>query len=138
MMPDVLRLNYTPVRNQLNQEFPRPFLTLTLERAGRTQVVSGLVDTGADVNVMPYHIGLALGGEWEGRLVLPRLSGNLKDAEARALLVRATIGKFEPVDLAFAWVETQQAPLLLGHINFFQHFKVCFDYASDIFEVSQN
>ncbi|WP_152540390.1 hypothetical protein [Aphanizomenon flos-aquae] len=44
--------------------------------------VSGLLDTGSSVNVLPYEMGLALGAVWENqRLSLP-LGGNLACSRA--------------------------------------------------------
>jgi hypothetical protein len=65
------------------------------------------------------------------------LGGNLARFESRALVVEATVEKFSAVDLAFAWTQDKYAPLILGHMNFFLLFDVCF-YRSDLaFEISQ-
>jgi len=81
--------------------------------------------------------GLALGAVWENqRLSLP-LGGNLARFEARALVVKATVEQFPAVDLAFAWTQDKYAPLILGQMNFFLAFDVCF-YRYDLaFEISQ-
>jgi hypothetical protein len=48
------------------------------------------------------------------------------------------VEEFPAVDLAFAWTQDKYEPLILGHMNFFLAFDVCF-YRSDLaFEVSQN
>jgi len=42
-----------------------PYLPLTLSNGNNSIETSGLLDTGASVNVMHYQIGLELGARWE-------------------------------------------------------------------------
>src|SRR5437763_354568 len=100
-------------------------LPLTLVTSA-TVVTSGLLDTGAAVNVLPYEIGMKLGLNWDGQTTPIRLTGNLASVEARVIIVSASIASFSPVRLAFAWVKDDTVPLLLGQVNFFMEFDVCF------------
>ena len=59
-----------------------PMLPLTLVTSA-TVVTSGLLDTGAAVNVLPYEIGMKLGLNWDGQTTPIRLTGNLASVEAR-------------------------------------------------------
>jgi hypothetical protein len=95
----------------------------------------GLLDTGADVNVLPYDIGVALGADWNAQDTIVRLSGNLAQYEARGIVLNATIGSFNPVRLVFAWTRAISVPLLLGQVNFFAEFDVCFYRSQSAFEV---
>jgi len=97
--------------------------------------VSGLLDTGATVNVLPYAVGEQLGAVWEQQTTSMTLSGNLAACEARALIVPAVVGKFPPVRLAFAWTKTDAVSVLLGQVNFFMEFDVCFYRSRSAFEV---
>ena len=74
--------------------------------------------------------------EVDPRLSLP-LGGNLARFEARALVVKANVEEFPAVDLAFAWTQDKYAPLILGHMNFFLAFDVCFYRSDSAFEISQ-
>ena len=47
----------------------------------------------------------------------------------------ATVGKFPPVQLAFAWTRSNAVPVLLGQVNFFMEFDVCFYRSRLVFEV---
>ncbi len=85
---------------------------------------------------MPYEVGLRLGAIWERQTFSIPLGGNLARFKARAFVVTAIVDTFEPVDLAFAWTMDRNAPLILGHINFFQAFDVCFYRADLEFEIS--
>lgn len=103
-----------------------PYVPLTLEFDGNVASASALVDSGAALSVMPYNIGVQLGAVWEQQTIPVKLAGNLANSEARALLAIATIGNFAPVRLAFAWTQNNQVPLILGQVNFFMEFDVCF------------
>ena len=136
-MANKVRFAFTEVAPSLGTLSTLPYLPLTLTYQSQSLNVSGLLDTGSSVNVLPYEMGLALGAVWENqRLSLP-LGGNLARFEARALVIEATVEQFSAVDLAFAWTQDKYAPLILGHMNFFLLFDVCF-YRSDLaFEISQ-
>ena len=113
----------------------KPFLPLTLSLGQQAVGVQGLLDTAASVNVLPHRLGVQLGAVWEQQTVPLQLTGNLAAYEARAVLLVATVGKFPPVNLAFAWTQTDQVPLLLGQVNFFMEFDVCFFRARSLFEI---
>jgi hypothetical protein len=98
--------------------------------------VSGLLDTGASVNVLPYLVGIELGYIWEQQTTSLKLTGNLAQYQARAVLIQAIVGEFKPVKLVFAWTQATHIPIILGQVNFFMEFDVCF-YRSELqFSVS--
>jgi len=103
-----------------------PYLPLTLTYKTQSVEIIALLDTGASVNILPYDVGLQLGAVWEEQTVPVELSGNLGCLEARGLVLSATVAEFSPVLLAFAWTESREAPLILGQMNFFAEFDVCF------------
>jgi hypothetical protein len=113
----------------------RPYLPLTLTYQARSLDVLALLDTGSTVNVLPYEIGLELGAVWEEQTLSIPLAGNLARLESRGLLVSATVGRFPPVNLAFAWTQANDVPLILGYLNFFSEFDVCFYSSQLVFEV---
>src|SRR5262249_32753716 len=104
-------------------------------QGSRAISVLGLLDTGAAVNVLPYTIGEQLGEDWGQQTTSLQLSGNLAGVEARVLVVTAVVGSFPAVRLAFAWVKTDAVSLLLGQVNYFLEFDVCFYRARELFEV---
>ncbi len=113
-----------------------PFLPITFI-ASKTLTVSALLDTGATVNVLPYTVGQQLGAVWEQQRTRMTLSGNLASCEARVLVVSAIVGEFPEIRLAFAWAKTDAISVLLGQVNFFMEFDVCFHRSNSFFEVRQ-
>ncbi len=134
-MAKALQLPYTVINPALGVSGSLPYLPLTLMHQQHTAPVSGLVDSGSMVNVLPYQIGLQLGLVWAQQTVSVKLTGNLARFEARGLIVSAAIGSFAPVRLAFAWTASDEVPMLLGQTNFFQEFDVCFFRSQSLFEI---
>ncbi len=103
-----------------------PQLPITLTLRDSSVEVLALLDTGASVNVLPYHVGLQLGATWEEQTTSVVLAGNLAQVEARGILIPTRIGHFDLVRLVYAWSASDDVPLLLGRMNFFLEFDVCF------------
>ncbi len=121
--------------NELGSIARSPYLPLTLTYRNRSVEVVGLLDSGATVNVLPYSIGLELGAKWEEQTTSVTLTGNLAQFPATGLLVTGTVAQFAPVNLVFAWTKSTNIPLLLGRVNFFSEFDVCFYGYKQTFEL---
>jgi hypothetical protein len=134
-MVDKIRFAFTEVDPELGALSTLPYLPLILTYQNQSLSVSGLLDTGSSVNVLPYEIGLRLGAVWERQRLSVPLGGNLARFEARALVL-TYVERFPPVELAFAWTKDRNAPLILGHMNFFLAFDVCFYRSELAFEIS--
>ena len=134
-MLEAQRFPYVEIDPSLGAASALPYAPITLEREGHVANVSALLDSGAALSVLPYDVGLQLGAVWEQQMIPVRLAGNLADSDARAILVTATIGQFSPVRLAFAWTRNNQVPVLLGQVNFFMEFDVCFFRSQSVFEL---
>ena len=52
------------------------------------------------------------------------------------LIVTAEVGDFASVRLAFAWTQGEKVSLILGQMNFFMEFDVCFFRSKLEFEVN--
>ncbi len=121
--------------NSLGRLSVMPYLPLTLTNGSRSAEVMALLDTGASVNVLPYEIGVQLGATWEEQTVQIPLSGNLAHNEARGLVLSGSVAQYSPVLLAFAWTQLRDTPVILGHMNFFAEFNVCFYRHELAFEI---
>jgi hypothetical protein len=113
-----------------------PYLPLLLSSGSQQVAAVGLLDTGATVNVLPYPLGLHLGLVWDQQRTPLRLSGNLAQAPARAVVIHASIASFSVVRLAFAWTQLASVPVILGQVNFFLEFDVCFFASQAVFEIT--
>lgn len=134
-MVNLQRFSFTEGYDTFGVPDALPKLPLILSCRNSSVEVSGLLDTGASVSVLPYSIGVQLGAIWEEQTISVTLAGNLAPVEARGLLVSAQIGSFEPVRLIFAWSLSNDVPLLLGRMNFFLEFDVCFYRSQLVFDV---
>jgi hypothetical protein len=123
---DGVRVPYTSARTERGDAHLRPQLPIVLGSGTNSLETVGLVDSGADVNVLPYRIGVELGAEWSTRQPAVQLSGNLGLYEARGIVLDAVVGSLPSVRLAFAWTRAEHVPLLLGQVNFCAEFDVCF------------
>ncbi|HBL11088.1 MAG TPA: hypothetical protein DD379_06715 [Cyanobacteria bacterium UBA11162] len=129
------RYIFTTFDASLGEAGFRPYLPITLSHQNQSLEARGLLDTGATVNVLPYQLGLELGAIWEQLTHPLQLTGNLAQFEARVLILVATVADFEPVRLVFAWTQATNIPLILGQVNFFMEFNVCFYRSQLSFEV---
>jgi hypothetical protein len=129
-----LRFPYVPRDPSHGIASLTPMLPLTL--IGRQSVATtGLVDSGAAVNVLPLALGVQLGFDWGKETRSVELSGNLASVEARVVVLSAVVGSFPAVRLAFAWAQTDAVSVILGQVNFFLEFDVCFFRSQSVFEV---
>jgi hypothetical protein len=125
---------YLPRNPSLGNASLAPMLPLTL--IGRqTVATSGLVDSGAAVNVLPHALGVQLGFDWDQQTRSVQLSGNLASVEARVVVLSAVVGSLPPVRLAYAWAQTDAVPVIPGQVNVFLEFDVCFFRSRGVFEV---
>jgi hypothetical protein len=134
-MLDGQRFSFTERTDSLSSSVILPYLPLTLSSDNASVEVMALLDTGASVNVLPYEIGIQLGAVWEAQTVSVQLSGNLGRNEAKGLVLSGTVSQFSPILLAFAWTQTRDVPVILGHMNFFTEFNVCFYRHELAFEI---
>lgn len=87
-------------------------------------------------NVLPYAMGVELGYDWERQTTALSLTGNLAQYEACVVLAQVIVGQFEPIQLVFAWTQATNVLLILGQVNFFMEFDVCFYRSQLEFAVS--
>jgi hypothetical protein len=130
-----MRFPYSTTNSNQTDLDSLPRLPLILQRYDRHIEAFGLVDSGATVNVLPYELGLELGGQWDDQRAQIPLAGNLSRQLAMPFSATATIGDFAPTELIFAWVRSPNAPLILGQTNFFREFDICFYRAKSEFEI---
>ncbi len=94
-MVSSVQFPYIVTRNLKGEGILRPQMPLILTYRNESREAMGLLDTGADVNVLPYDLGIALGAVWEAQDTIVELSGNLAHYEARGIVMNAKIGDLE-------------------------------------------
>ncbi len=134
-MQNSKRFNYQEVDSKFLQSNFLPILPINLSRNGKSIEANGLLDTGSTVNLLPYSLGIELGAVWENQMILPKLSGNVGNFEARGIALQAKISDFKTINLVFAWTKSDDVRLLLGQVNFFAEFDVCFFRSQGFFEI---
>jgi len=112
-----------------------PYAPISFIAGDLIVVEPALLDTGASVNVLPWRVGVALGLDWEAQTSPVTLSGNLAASPARIVALRVQLGALPPARLVFAWTRAEGVPVLLGQVNFFLEFDVCFHRHAGHFEV---
>lgn len=112
-----------------------PYVPVTLINGSSNVTLSGLLDTGATINVLPYPVGVQLGLDWGQQTTPVQLTGNLAQAPARATVISAAIASLVPVRLAFALTQLTDVPVIFGQVNFFLAFDVCFFRTRSVFEI---
>ena len=113
-----------------------PYVPLRLFNGDESISEYALVDSGSTINVMPFSIGTRLGLDWEQQSKSINLTGNLAGVAAKGVVVEAQAGASERTTLVFAWARTDNMPLLLGQVNFFMEFEVCFNRSQQSFEIN--
>lgn len=130
-----MRLRYSTTDPTQRETDSLPRLPLILRQGNHAVSAVGLIDSGATVSVLPYRFGIQLGAVWDDRKAVIQLAGNLGNLTAQPLFPMAEIADSAPVRLAFAWSRRDDIPLILGQMNFFMEFEVCFYRWQGEFEV---
>jgi len=129
VFPYIVNRRYAP------DNWSRPFLPVSLRNGACVVQTLALVDSGADMNVLPYDIGIQLGGTWDEQQEIVGLSGIAGEVESRALYVDIALGAWPVINLGFAWTRDAEVPVVLGQVSFFSHFNVCFMRSRQQFEL---
>ena len=112
-----------------------PLVPVTLISQTMTRQELALVDSGAAVNVIPYSLGQQLGANWDQYPGTIPLAGALGQFPAKPLFLEIVVASFPAVRMAFAWSQSPFAKLILGQVNFFLEFDVCFHRTKGVFEI---
>ena len=129
------RFSYTRIEVGQTIASELAYLPITVSTATRSIEWQGMLDSGSTVNVLPYPIGLALGFIWEQQTIPITLTGSLSSVPAHGVIATGQVASFPPVELAFAWTQAENVPLILGQVNFFMEFDVCFFRSQAVFEI---
>lgn len=121
-----LAVPYTTIPRGGYPAVPTPLLPADVTFNGVTLRVTGMLDTGAMMSVIPHSVGARFGASWSS-LTVPTLIGGVGGGvPAKLVTASGVIGTFPPIPLVFAWAASDDVPTVFGYLNFFLEFDVCF------------
>ncbi|NEO82998.1 MAG: hypothetical protein F6J87_01875 [Spirulina sp. SIO3F2] len=121
-----MRFRYSTPNPSQDEFDSLPYIPLILTYQSQSLEVTGLVDSGSTVSVLPNNIGMALGAMWDDTQAIIPLAGSLSRQQAMPLFINAEIPGCGVAKLAFAWARTDDIPIILGQTNFFMEFDIFF------------
>ncbi len=104
----------------------RPFARTTFKNGQREVTQDMYVDSGADITLIPFSVGKALGFEIKKDEDIKRVGGvggSRISIVVRKVMMR--IGEKE-FDCRIAWCLSEDVPLILGRMDVFREFEVLF------------
>ncbi|MCP4379502.1 MAG: hypothetical protein GY794_25440 [bacterium] len=99
------------------------------------QDLEALIDSCSSTNVLPRRIGDTLGFEWRESDAIELTK--VRKVRAISERVGVVFQHFGILELSFAWIQDDSIPLLFGQLDFFEHFRVCFDAAEHSFTLER-
>lgn len=102
-----------------------PLARVEISRQSIRMELDMIVDTGADLTMIPYQVGVNLGLR-RGRSRITTLSGISGGTPYVLKRVSFRIGPFR-VSARTAWAQRDDVPMLLGRVDMLDRFKVIFD-----------
>ncbi len=125
-MTDGLIVPYITNPRFADDELARPFIPVKLRVGGNEIQELAMIDSGADVCVLPHQSGVNLGALWEDQYEIVGLSGLTENLESRSITLNLTVGNLPSIMVPFAWTNTDDLPVILGQSGFFSLFDICF------------
>jgi len=116
----------------------RPVLPVTLKRGDKKISVQALVDSGSDYNIFNAEVGEALGLEIKTGKTLSFWGTSESKQLAYFHDITIEIGGYEYQCYCGFSYDIKHLPYgLLGQNDFFEKFKVIFDYSKERFEIKE-
>ena len=105
----------------------RPIADIILEANGLKVEASMYIDSGADITMIPIHLGKALGFKQNPSDEILEIRGVSGGGVPYIIKkMKITIGE-RTFDIRLAWALIEEVPLLLGRMDIFNKFAVTFD-----------
>lgn len=124
-----MRVEFPFVEEKANivPTIPRPLARVKLISESAEATVDAYVDSGADITLVPYSVGIALGFSLKPEDEIRRIGGvggGKISIVVRRLKLR--IGSRE-LNVRVAWCMSEDVPLILGRLDIFDEFDVLFE-----------
>ncbi len=127
-----VKFPYQPIKDDLFM----PYAWVRLSFGNTFWDEWALVDSGAEINVIPFSVGVKLGLDWNTSEDGPTIGGSASGA-TKTVELTVTIGSFTNVSMSFCWLSHDNVRVLLGEQDFFENFAVYFDLQNKEFALFQ-
>ena len=108
-------------------EILRPMANLALQANRRKIEVSMCIDSGADISMIPFRLGRALGFQHKSSDKILEISGVSGGTVPYVIKKARLTMDSEAVSARVAWALIEEVPLLLGRLDVFPRFRIVFD-----------
>lgn len=134
-MPEKLTFPYNVWNDYVPDQMLRPFIPVRLGYDDNEIQTLALLDSGADINVLPYQLGLELGLDWDAAGDFTGLQGLGGGMVSKKSVADLYVGSWPGIRQIFAWARNDEIPVILGQWNFFQEVIVCFHKSRNYLEL---
>ena len=115
----------------------RPVAEIILEKDNSAVEIPMYVDSGADVSMIPFRFGRALGFKQEREDTIQEIKG-VSGAGVPYILKEVTLllnGK--RLKIRVAWALIEEVPMLMGRMDIFDKFRVVFDERNGLIDFEE-
>lgn len=121
-----IEFDFTEEKSSILGTIKRPVAEITLINNKKELMESMYVDSGADISLIPKSVGDVLGLTVEKNDERRELKG-IGDYGTPIIIKKIKMKVGEKVfDSRIAWALSEEVPLILGRLDIFQVFDVCF------------
>lgn len=113
-------------------EVLRPIAEVILEANRRRIEVAMCIDSGADMTMIPLHLGKAMGFRQSSADEIMELTGVSGGGVPYVVRNASVIMNGVKTRIRLAWALIEEVPLLLGRLDIFPKFKIMFDEKAEV------
>jgi len=127
----MIKFKYQRYSAQLG-EILRPMADVVLEAKRHRVEVSMCVDSGADISMIPFRFGRALGFRQKPTDKILEIRGVSGGGVPYVIRRLNLIMNNQRLSIRIAWALIEEVPLLLGRMDVFSKFKITFDEKQEL------
>jgi hypothetical protein len=105
----------------------RPVAEVILENNGFAVEIPMYIDSGADVSMIPFRFGRALGFKQEEGDTIQEIKGVSGIGVPYVLKKVILVLNGKKLEVRMAWALVEEVPMLMGRMDIFDKFRVIFD-----------
>jgi hypothetical protein len=105
----------------------RPVADVVLERGEFRVEIPMYIDSGADISMIPYRFGKALGFKQEEEYYIQEVKGISGAGIPYSIKEITLILNDRKLKARIAWALVEEVPMLMGRMDIFNKFRIIFD-----------